>query len=129
MKKLLILLLMLLISVTLFSQKKKEIYFQMKFANAMNADTEVVLEDDSRVDVLTQTYAIEVDFAKKWAEGIGQALFYSEMTGKKAAVLLITDSENNSDAKCLERLLKIAKKYNITVWTIDYKTDKFYLMN
>jgi len=129
MKKILILLIMMLLSLTMLSQKKKEIYFQMKFANAINADTEVVLEDNSRVDILSNTYAIEVDFAKKWAESIGQSLFYAEMTGKKPAILLITDSKLESDDKCLVRLLKVAKIYHIVVWTIDYDTDKFHLIN
>ena len=33
---------------------------------------EVVMKDGTRCDILTATHAIEVDFAKKWAEAIGQ---------------------------------------------------------
>ena len=29
-----------------------------------------------------------IDFAKKWAESIGQALYYSKMTGKAPAVAI-----------------------------------------
>jgi len=32
---------------------------------------EVVMKDGTRCDILTATHAIEVDFAKKWAEGGG----------------------------------------------------------
>lgn len=120
MKKILILLLML-ISLTAFSQKKKEVYFQLKFANILNGEIEVVLDDNSRLDILTDTFAIEVDFGKKWAESIGQSLYYSILTGKKAGVLLILDGK--SENIFLKRLMAVAVKHDITVWVIDYNTD------
>jgi len=120
MKKILILLLML-ITIAASSQKKKEVYFQLIFANAMYGDTEVVLEDRTRVDIHTDTFAIEVDFAKKWSESIGQSLYYSEMTNKKAGVLLIIEGEK--EKRYLDRLMKVAIKHDITVWVIDYNSD------
>jgi hypothetical protein len=78
--------------------------------------TEYVLPDRSRVDCLTDTHAVEVDFAPKWAEAIGQALFYSLMTGRRPGVLLII--ERQPDKKYLKRLNMVAEKYNITIWTI-----------
>ena len=45
-------------------------------------------KDFTRVDCLTDKYAVEFDFANKWAESIGQALHYQLMTGKKAKVVL-----------------------------------------
>ena len=47
------------------------------------------LPDKTRIDCLTETMAIEVDWAKKWAEGVGQAIYYGSMTGKRAGVALI----------------------------------------
>jgi len=41
------------------------------------------LSDRTRVDCLTDTHAIEIEFANKWKEAIGQSLHYSLMTGKK----------------------------------------------
>ena len=52
---------------------------------------EVRLEDKSRVDCLTDTHAIEYDFAHKWAEAIGQALHYSAVTGRKPGIVIIVD--------------------------------------
>ena len=52
-------------------------------------EIEVVLADRSRVDCMTATHAIEIDWCRKWAEGIGQALYYSKVTGKKAGLALI----------------------------------------
>ena len=46
---------------------------------------EVVMKDGTRCDILTATHAIEVDFAKKWAEAIGQSLNYAMQTGKRPA--------------------------------------------
>jgi len=63
---------------------------------------------------LTATHAIEVDFAKKWAESIGQALFYAEMTGEKPGVYLIIESDR--DYRYLKRLKLVAKKYGITIF-------------
>jgi len=80
--------------------------------------TEVVLSDRSRVDCLTNTYAIEVDFAGKWAEAIGQALFYSAETGKKPGILIIM--ETPQERRFLKRLRHVIKTYNlpIRVWVI-----------
>lgn len=51
--------------------------------------TEYVLPDRTRVDCLTNTHAIEFDFGRKWAESIGQSLYYSLQTGKRAGIVLI----------------------------------------
>ena len=52
---------------------------------------EFFLPDKTRVDCLTSTHAIEYDWGKKWAESLGQALFYSAMTGKKSGIVLIVN--------------------------------------
>ena len=66
---------------------------------------EAILWDLTRVDCLTKDYAIEFDFAKKWAESIGQALYYSKMTGKAPAVVLIlTAPDDYRYVKRIERL-------------------------
>jgi len=103
-----------------FSQKHlhKEVYYQNIFAETFNGKTEVVLEDRTRVDIVTSNYAIEVDFSTKWAESIGQALFYSLMTEKKPGVLLIME-DPEKDKKYLKRLMKVANFHCINVWTID----------
>jgi len=96
----------------------KESYYQKIVCNKMNGQIEYRLEDKSRVDCLTSTYAIEFDFANKWAESIGQSLYYKAMTNKKSGVVLIMEN-GAKDIKYLKRLNKVAIEYNITVWTID----------
>lgn len=49
---------------------------------------EVVIPN-GRIDVMTETFAMEVDFMNKWHEGIGQALHYASATGKRAALALV----------------------------------------
>lgn len=80
--------------------------------NEMSGDMEFVLSDSARVDCLTDEYAIEVDFAKKWAEGIGQALYYAKQTRRKPAVALIVD---DGDERFINRLQSVSKEYGIKV--------------
>lgn len=66
---------------------------------------EAILWDMTRVDCLAKDYAVEFDFAKKWAESIGQSLYYSKMTGKKPAVtLILTSLADYKYVKRIERL-------------------------
>ena len=80
---------------------------------------EVVMKDGTRCDILTATHAIEVDFAKKWAEAIGQSLNYAMHTGKRPGVALIVLSP--SDNKYVERVRKISAEYSLglTIYPID----------
>ena len=97
------------------SKKHKEKYYQKKLCKKLGGKMEVRLKDKTRIDCLTDEYAIEVDFAKKWAEGIGQSLYYGYMTGKKPAVGLIC---SDKDKRFLKRLEVVAKKENIKIFVI-----------
>jgi hypothetical protein len=69
-------------------------------------------------DCLSETHAIEFDFADKWAEAIGQSLYYAYLTGKKAGIYLII--ERQEDLGYLERLKGAINKGNldIDIWII-----------
>ena len=69
------------------------------------------LPDKTRVDCLTEEYAIEFDWAKKWAESIGQSLYYAKMTDKKPAVAIIVKSPK--DKKYIERIKAVDKSIKI----------------
>ncbi|MGB0849099.1 MAG: hypothetical protein ACPGSM_20365 [Thiolinea sp.] len=69
-------------------KKKNERFYQEVWCTDRGI-SEFILPDRTRVDCLTETHAIEFDWAKKWAEGIGQSLYYSLQTGKRAGVVLI----------------------------------------
>jgi hypothetical protein len=80
-----------------------------------------VLPDKTRVDYLTDNHAIEYDYGRKWAEAIGQSLYYSAMTGKKAGIVLIVNDRNKE--RYLKRLNKAIKKnsLDVKVWAIEKK--------
>jgi predicted amino acid racemase len=98
------------------TKKYSEKYYQEKFCKELNGKIEYRLFDKTRVDCLTNEYAIEVDFAKKWAEGIGQSLYYSKITKREPAVALIINID--SEERYLRRLKTVAKDHNITIFLI-----------
>ncbi|MDH3976454.1 MAG: hypothetical protein OEV42_19490 [Deltaproteobacteria bacterium] len=88
----------LLISVPVQAKRLHyEKYYQEKWCARMGGITEYVLDDGSRVDCLTDEYAVEVDFADKWHEAVGQSLYYALKTGKKPGILLITEKKKTLD--------------------------------
>lgn len=96
--------------------KHDEKYYQTKMCNEFGGDMEYVLFDKTRVDCLTKEYAIEVDFAKKWAEGIGQSLYYAEVTGKKPAIGVIS---GDGDEKYLDRIRRVGDKFGIKIIVLE----------
>ena len=84
--------------------KKSERYYQETWAKANfpGSEVEYILPERSRVDILTEEYAIEVDFAGKYAEAIGQSIYYGIMTGRKPGILLVLNKPG--DVKFLHRL-------------------------
>jgi hypothetical protein len=96
-----------------------EKFYQMQYAKTITgARTEVVAPDGTRCDILTVTHAIEVDFASKWSEAIGQSLNYALQFNRRAGILLII--EDAKDYKYFVRVNSIVKHFNmpIDVYTI-----------
>ncbi len=89
----------------------KEAEYNKRYCFLVGGITEYKNEDLTRVDCLTKNNAIELDFAEKWAEGVGQALYYEQMTGKKGKVVLILENPN-VEIKYFERVKKLSKIYN-----------------
>ncbi|MDG2166648.1 MAG: hypothetical protein P8L44_01830, partial [Opitutales bacterium] len=90
-----------------------ESFYQEQYAKELGGRTEVTMPDGTRCDILTDTHAIEVDFADKWAEAIGQSLNYAMQTGKKAGIVLVL--KDRGDEKHLERLTKMARHYSMDI--------------
>ena len=95
----------------------KHLYHESDYQKAWCSKNGGILEyknsDETRVDCLTKTHAVEFDFAKKWAESVGQAEHYALMTGEKRKVVLII--EYPKDFKYLDRVKNLAKKHNFDV--------------
>lgn len=81
----------------------QEKVYQAHWCKAKGGVMEYKLDDATRVDCLLPTMAVEFDFAKKWAECIGQALYYGQKTKRTPACVLIMENPEK-DFKYLRRL-------------------------
>ena len=114
-KIILLILTMLLIEKVDAKHFNSENYYQTKWCKQNNGITEYILPDKARIDCLTKEYAIEFDFATKWAEAIGQSMYYANVMNKKPAIALIVKSKK--DNKYVKRIKKANK--NIKIILID----------
>lgn len=96
----------------------KERIYQDAWCAAQGGMLEVRLPGGLRIDCETATHAVEVDFASKWAEAVGQCLAYAGATGKHPGILLIL--EHPSDSRYLDKLRQTIAVGGlpIDVWTI-----------
>jgi hypothetical protein len=103
-----------------------EAYWATALTAAMRGRQEVKI-NHGRIDVLSATYAIEVDWLDKWHEGLGQALHYSIATGKAPAVaLIIKPSEwplSENDISKLHEIRFVAEKLGVQVFLLRAGTD------
>lgn len=93
----------------------KESVYQAHWCSANSGLTEYILDDKTRIDCLTATHAVEFDFASKWAESIGQSLYYGLKTQKTPGIVLIIENPEK-DGKYVKRLEQVANKFGITYW-------------
>lgn len=104
-----------------------ECAYQHAYQQLYGGIEEYRLPDKTRVDLLTDEYAIEFDFANKKYEAVGQALHYAIMTGKKPKIVLILDKKHEQkQMKYVERIKNIGNVYNIEV---EYITDDILNLN
>lgn len=89
--------------------------YQQAWCSSFGGTTEYVLPDKARVDCVTKTHAIEFDFAQKWAESIGQALYYGKKLNKQPGIVLIVEN-GTKDVKYINRLKTVAEDNNISLW-------------
>jgi len=71
------------------------------------------LPDATRVDCMVGGYAVEYDFASKWAESIGQSIYYATVTGRKPGVVLIVESPR--DCRHILKIRLAIKSYWIPI--------------
>lgn len=95
------------IGLTILPAAAKRLYHEAEYQKAWcdkrGGVMEYELPDKTRVDCLLPDMAVEFDFANKWAECIGQALYYGQRTGKTPACVLIME-RGDKDLKYLRRL-------------------------
>ena len=79
---------------------------------------EVVMTDNTRVDCMLKAYAIEFDFAKKWAEGLAQAIHYARLTGLRPGLVLIC--RRLKDKEKLRQVKLNSDFYNLKITIYDF---------
>lgn len=93
--------------------KLRELDYQHAWVVARGGREEVRMSDNTRADIVTATHAIEVDFAEKWAESIGQSLHYAGLRKLHAGVLLIVDEDD--DARYLKRWKAVVENHHLPI--------------
>jgi len=86
-----------------------------RLAPKYGAKTEVRLEDGTICDLVSDTYAIEVEYPRKWAESVGQAVHYGDMLNKKSAIILLL-SDPAKEWQFLVRCARLCGKLGITLY-------------
>ena len=113
--------------------KHSESSYQHAWCSINKGIEEFENKDKTRVDCLTETHAVEFDFANKWAESIGQALHYQKMTGKRAKVILILEKPKQQMVY-FTRVLELGKIHDfdveyVTPDILNLKDDKCYYLD
>ena len=118
----LIITLILTISPAWAKRLHHEAVYQKAWCEKRGGVMEYKLNDKTRVDCLLPDLAVEFDFANKWAECIGQAIYYGKMTNRQAACVLIMEN-GEKDLKYLKRLRKAAYKKGVNLRTFTMKPE------
>lgn len=90
-------------------------------ASEMQGVPEYRLPDNSRVDIVTEATAWEVEWSDKWPEAIGQALFYSISTDKEPGVILLLRGKNAEEdyLECLSVVAALRQHMTFRFRTIN----------
>lgn len=103
-----------------------EKWYQERDCTAWGGITEHPVPNDptpstpARVDCLTESHAIEFDFADKWAEAVGQSFYYAHQTGKRPGVALIVE-HGDADLRYVIRIyaaLAHTERKDWLVWIV-----------
>jgi hypothetical protein len=91
----------------------------------MKGQQEVRLPNRRSVDIVTDTFAIEVEFANKWTQSIGQSLDYAKSLNKKAGILLIIEGIKTD--RYVKELMDFIVFYHlpIKVWIMNSVDDSW----
>jgi len=81
------------------------------------------------VDLLTNDYAFEIEWAHKWKNAIGQSLWYGIQSNKKPGIILIL--KDKKDYKYFIQLNSTLKHANLenSIKVFLYPNDFKHLMN
>ncbi|GBC62719.1 hypothetical protein DENIS_3696 [Desulfonema ishimotonii] len=94
-------------------------WYKQKWCERQAGAADAPMPDRTACGCLTDTHTVEFAFADAWYEAVGQVLYNSMQTGKKAGIVLI--AENEADKKYRHRLEETVRKFQlpIDIWVID----------
>lgn len=84
------------------------------------------LWDKTRVDILTDSLAIEVDWVQKWPEAIGQSCWYAINTSRQPGICLLVE-DFTKQARFIYRAQVVIERYNIILWLVDTTKSVLYI--
>jgi hypothetical protein len=98
--------------------KTKERYLQ-RFCKKMGGTLKYKIKDNLYIDCYTSKYSFKVDYINNSYSALRKAIKYKKLVKNRVALALIKRS--SKDIKYINKIKKIAKKYNIKIFTIDKK--------
>jgi hypothetical protein len=102
---------------------KNEAEYQKEWCAKHNGEIDYKVSDNTKVDCITDTHAVEFDFGKKWNQAIRKSTRQSLNTGKTPGIVLIL--EQSKDKKYLKKLREINgnRRLGIKIWTVGIDAD------
>jgi hypothetical protein len=106
-------------TITLATSYVPEKHYRERWCSDHGGQVDVLLADGCHCECLTETHAVEFEFAPVWASAVGKALCAAVQTGKKAGVVLILKSK--ADLKYWLQLNSTIKDFNLPIdtWMIE----------
>jgi len=113
----------LLFSTLVMSAQAEKIY-AIQIQKELGGKVEQSMPDGSRADLVTHKTAFEIDFAAKWKESIGQALWYALQSNKRAGIILIRQTK--ADYRYVQQLYsaleyaELTSKFTVLIFPDDF---------
>lgn len=101
-----------------------EVYWSSHVAKEFGGQVEFRTYDGARIDILTPAYAIEVDWAKKWAEGVGQAAYYGCAVSRKPVLILLIKNRK-AEIQYISRAMVAGAYANVDIWLYDISSKQW----
>ena len=96
----------LVLSSSHHAAEKTELHWIKFLSKRLGGVAEHRTPDGSRVDILTDTEAWEVEHPHKWKEAVGQAHFYALATNRKPGIILLLKGARKFCALLSEHLFQ-----------------------
>ena len=97
-----------------------ETWYAEKAQQMHGGEIEVRIFDGSRVDLLTDTYAFEIEKSHKWREAIGKSLHHALLTGRKAGIILAM--EKKTAPQHLKSLEAVIEAYELPIEVFEIRS-------